>query len=300
MGQRIVIAGASGLIGTALRRALEERGDAVLSLVRREPDNAGDRSWDPASGSMDSAVLDGVDAVVCLSGAGVGDSRWTPAYKRHLLQSRVDSTGTLARAIAASGRPIRLVAGSAVGAYGDRGDEALDEDSSPGEGFLAELVRAWEAAAGPARDSGAPVAHARTGIVLSRTGGAMGRVLPLARLGLAGPLGSGRQFWPWITLVDEVRALMHLIDRPDLVGPVNLVGPTPSRQRDLMQAIGTALHRPAVLPAPAPALRLALGEFASDILGSQRVVGRVLVDSGFAHTHAHLGSAVSWLVGHQD
>lgn len=128
----------------------------------------------------------------------------------------------------------------------------------------------------------------------------MGRVLPLARLGLAGPLGSGRQFWPWITLVDEVRALMHLIDRPDLVGPVNLVGPTPSRQRDLMQAIGTALHRPAVLPAPAPALRLALGEFASDILGSQRVVGRVLVDSGFAHTHAHLGSAVSWLVGHQD
>jgi NAD dependent epimerase/dehydratase family enzyme len=128
----------------------------------------------------------------------------------------------------------------------------------------------------------------------------MGRVLPLARLGLAGPLGSGRQFWPWITLVDEVRALMHLIDRPDLVGPVNLVGPTPSRQRDLMQALGTALHRPAVLPAPAPALRLALGEFASDILGSQRVVGRVLVDSGFAHTHAQLGSAVSWLVGHQD
>ncbi len=296
MTQRIAVAGASGLIGGALCRHLSERGDEVLRLVRRPARTADEHSWDPAAGVLDPRALEGVTAVVCLSGVGVGDRRWTPGYKREILQSRVESTRTLATAIAATDPGIRLVAGSAVGIYGDRGDEPLDESSPPGEGFLAEVVRAWEAAADPARAAGARVVHARTGIVLSRTGGAMGKVLPLARLGLAGPLGSGRQFWPWITLEDEVRALAHLIDHAELVGPVNVVGPEPARQGELMREMGRLLHRPAVLPAPAPALRLALGEFASDILGSQRVVGRALADSGFSHTHDSMPSALAWML----
>lgn len=294
---RIAVTGSSGLIGTALVEALRERGDEVVRLVRAAPRGPGEVRWDPSSRHLDPAVLDGVDGVVNLAGAGVGDRRWSPSWKREVLTSRTDATHAVATAVAATGRAVRVVSGSAVGYYGDRGDEELTEASPPGTGFLADVVLAWEAAARPAVDAGAPVAFVRTGLVMARGGGAFGRLLSLARLGLAGPLGSGRQFWPWITLVDEVRAILHLLDHPDVTGPVNLAGPQPARQAELARAIGQALHRPAVLPAPGFALRAALGEFAGQILGGQRIVGEALVASGFEHTHGDLDAACRWLVG---
>lgn len=293
---RIAVTGSSGLIGTALVAALHGRGDEVVRLVRHTPRAPDERQWDPSSRSLDPHVLDGVDGVVHLAGAGVGDKRWSPAYKHEILASRTDGTHAVATAVAAADHRVRLVSGSAVGFYGDRGDEALTESSPPGTGFLTDVVLAWEASTQPAVDAGASVALVRTGIVLAREGGAMERLLQLARFGLAGPLGSGRQFWPWITMPDEVGALLHLLDRPDLTGPVNLAAPEPARQREIVAALGRALHRPAFLWAPSPALRVVLGEFAAEILGSQRVVGDVLRDSGYEFVHPGLDGAVRWLV----
>ena len=295
MPQRIAISGASGLIGGALSAFLNARGDEVVHLVRREPRTDSEIGWDPASRTLDPRDLSGLTAVVHLAGAGVGDHRWTPAYKHQILASRVDGTSTVATALADLGEPIALVSGSAVGAYGDRGDELLTDESETGQGFLAGVVRAWEAATTPAQHAGLRVVHARTGLVLAPHGGAMGRVLPLARFGLAGPLGAGRQWWSWITLHDEVRALAHLIDQ-DLSGPVNLVSTQPLRQSEVMKALGTALNRPAVVPAPALALRLALGEFADDILASQRILPTVLTASGFVFDHDTIEVAMRWLV----
>lgn len=293
---RVAVTGASGLIGTALVAALEQRGDEVVRFVRHPPRGRDEVQWAPQSRTLDPRSLDGVDAVVHLAGAGLGDKRWTPAYKHEILASRTDGTHAVATAVAGADHPVRLVSGSAVGYYGSRGDETLTEASPPGEGFLTDVVLAWEASAQPAVDAGASVALARTGIVLAREGGAMERLLQLARFGLAGPLGSGKQFWPWITMVDEVGALLHLVDHPEITGAVNLAAPEPARQREIVSAIGRALHRPAILPAPAFALRLVLGEFGGDILGSQRIVGDVLVDSGYAFTHPELEGAATWLV----
>lgn len=293
--QRVAISGASGLIGSALSAFLQARGDDVLHLVRRTPRTNQEIGWDPTARAINPADLSGLSAIVHLAGAGLGAHRWTPAYKQEILDSRVDGTATIATALADLGEPIALVSGSAMGAYGDRGDEPLTEDSELGQGFLADVVRAWEAATAPAQDAGLRVAHARTGLVLTPDGGAMERVLPLARFGLAGPLGSGRQYWSWITLHDEVRALAHLIDQ-DLRGPVNLVSVQPLRQAEVMKALGAALGRPAVLPAPAIALRAILGEFATDILGGQRVLPSVLTASGFVFDHDNIESAMRWLV----
>jgi uncharacterized protein (TIGR01777 family) len=293
--QRVAITGASGLIGSALSAFLRARGDEVVHLVRREPRTGQEIGWDPASRTINPGELSGLTAVVHLAGAGLGDHRWTAAYKHEILASRVDGTATIATALADLGEPIALVSGSAMGAYGDRGDELLTEDSGFGRGFLADVVRAWEAATGPAQDAGLRVVHARTGLVLTPDGGAMERVLRLARFGLAGPLGSGRQYWSWITLHDEIRALAHLIDQ-DLSGPVNLVSVQPMRQAEVMKALGAVLGRPAVLPAPALALRLILGEFATDILGGQRVLPSVLTASGFVFDHDTIESAMRWLV----
>ena len=293
--RRVAITGASGLIGSALSAFLSSRGDDVVHLVRREPRARYEVSWDPASRKLDPGALSGATAVVHLAGAGVGEHRWTPVYKQQILASRVDGTATIATALADLGEPIALVSGSAIGAYGDRGDEILTEVSEPGQGFLAGVVRAWEAATRPAQEAGLRVVHARTGLVLTPDGGAMQRVLPLARLGLAGPLGTGRQYWSWITLHDELRALAHLIDQ-NLAGPVNLVSTQPLRQAAIMKALGAQLGRPAVLPAPALALRLALGEFASDVLASARVLPSVLTASGFVFEHDTIGSAMRWLV----
>jgi uncharacterized protein (TIGR01777 family) len=293
--QRVAITGASGLIGSALSAFLRARGDDVLHLVRREPQTPREVRWEPALRKLDHRALSGLTAVVHLAGAGVGDHRWSPAYKKEILESRVNGTATIATALAELGEPIALVSGSAIGAYGDRGDELLTEDSERGKGFLADVVHAWEAATAPARDAGLTVVHARTGIVLSSEGGAMGPVLPLARLGLAGPLGSGKQYWSWITLHDEVRAMAHLIDQK-ISGTANLVSIAPMRQKDVMKALGARLGRPAVLPAPALALKVALGEFATDILGSQRALPSVLTASGFVFEHDTIESAMQWLV----
>lgn len=296
---RIAVTGASGLIGSALVAHLAGRGDHVLRLVRQPAASSDEVTWDPAAGTVDVAALTAggpLDAVVHLAGAGVGDHRWTSAYKQQILDSRVHGTRTVATTLSGLGMPVRLVSGSAVGFYGNRGDQLLTEDSAPGTGFLADVVAAWEAealAAGPQ----VSVACARTGLVVAPSGGAFAPMLRLTRLGLGGPLGSGRQYWPWITLADEIRALTFLVDHPEITGPVNLTGPAPVRQRDLAAVLGRVLHRPALLPAPRFALRLVLGEFAGDVLASQRVVPDTLVAAGFHHEHQDVEAAMRYLAG---
>lgn len=296
MRQRVAISGASGLIGSALSSYLQDRGDEVIRLVRRPARSASEVTWDPARHELDPAALKGVTAVVHLSGAGIADKRWTAAYKKTLLTSRTDTTSTLADAIASSSEPIRLVSGSAIGFYGDRGDEVLTEASSHGEGFLSDLVQQWEAATAPAVEAGAPTAIIRSGLVFDPKGGVLGKVLPLARLRLGGPLGSGQQWWSWISITDHVRAVAHLIDHPDITGPVNLVAPEPQRQKDVMGELGRQLRRPSFLPAPKAALRVAVGEAAQDVLSSQRVQPKVLQDNGFEWQHPDLESAFRWIL----
>ena len=300
MGKRVAVTGSSGLIGGALCHHLTERGDTVLRVVRREPTMPDEVRWDPSRGELDPAAVQDVDAVVNLAGVGIGDKRWNAEHKREVERSRTDATGTVARALASvkkqTGREIRLVNASAVGFYGDRGDEVLTEESAPGQDFLAGVVTRWEEATQPAIDAGLPVAWARTGLVMSPEGGAFSPLLLLGKLGLGGPMGTGREWWPWITIVDEVNALTRLIDDPEIVGPVNLVAPTPARQTDIARELGRALHRPAFVPAPRFALRIIVGEFADSIIASQRLEPQVLTASGFGFEHADLTSAVSWLV----
>lgn len=295
---KVAVTGASGLIGSALVPHLRARGDDVLTLVRRAPRAPGEVRWDPDSGDVDLAGLAGTEAVVHLSGAGVGDQRWTEEYKQLILTSRVNSTRTIATAMAAlDPLPTVLVSGSAMGIYGDRGDEELTELSTPGEGYFPDVVTAWEAAADPAREAGIRVASTRTSLVMSRKGGAFGRLVPLVRLGLGGPLGSGQQWWSWLTLHDDVRARAFLLDN-DVSGPVNLSSPQPLRQRDIAAALGRVAHRPAVLPVPAFVLRAVIGEFASDILASDRMLPTVLTDAGFTFEHPDIESAARWTLGH--
>lgn len=297
--QRVAITGASGLIGGALSSSLREGGHDVVRLVRRDPSAGDERPWDPSNAHLDPAVLADVDTVVHLAGAGVGDKRWTPEYKATIHASRVDGTDLVSRVVADGAGPIRLVTASAIGIYGDRGDEVLTEDSASADTFLAGVVRDWEGASAPAKAAGIPVAHARTGIVLSTTGGAFTPMLRLGRLGLGGPLGSGRQWMPWITLADAVAAYTRLIEDPSVTGPVNLTAPHPVRQRDLARALGRRLHRPAVLPAPRPAMYAALGEFAGEALASVRVLPHRLGEIGFEHAHPRLGDAFDHLLGQE-
>ena len=300
MVKRVAVTGSSGLIGGALRRHLTQRGDTVLRVVRREPQAPDELQWDPSRGELDAAALVDVDAVVNLAGVGIGDKRWDAEHKREVERSRTDATGTVAQALvrvkAQTGRSIRLVNASAVGYYGDRGDEVLTEQSPPGQDFLAGVVTRWEEATQPAVDAGLSVAWARTGLVMSPDGGAFSPLLLLGKLGLGGPMGTGREWWPWVTLVDEVAALTHLIDHDEVVGPVNLVAPNPARQKDIARELGRALHRPSFVPAPRFALRIVVGEFADSIIASQRLLPQVLTDSGFGFEHADLTSAVRWLV----
>ena len=293
---KVAVTGASGLIGSALVRQLRARGDQVLTVVRRSARHAGEVAWDPVAGDVDLGALAGVDALVHLAGAPVGAHRWTPSYKSVILRSRVEGTRTIARALASlRPAPRVLVSGSAMGYYGDRGDELLDESAAPGVGFFPDVVMAWEGAADPAREAGIRVVHPRTTLVMAPQGGAFGRLLPLVRLGLGGPLGSGRQWWSWITLTDEVRALVFAIDQP-LHGPVNLGSPQPLRQRELIAALARAAHRPALLPAPAFALRIALGQFADDIMASDRLVPTALTEAGFSFEHPDIDTAAAWVL----
>jgi uncharacterized protein len=292
---RVAVTGSTGLIGTALVTALREAGHDVVQLVRGTPRGPGEVEWDPAAGSVDLPGLAGVEAAVHLAGAGVGEKRWTDDYKRVLRDSRVLSTRTLVRALTTlDPLPRVLVSGSAIGYYGERGAEELSETSAKGEGFLSDLVQAWESEADPAREAGIRVVHPRTSLVMARSGGAFAQLLLLARLGLAGPIGSGKQWWSWITLPDEVAALQHLINS-DLSGPVNLTSPASAPNIEVIRALAKALHRPALVPAPAFALRLVLGQFADDILSSQRVIPTRLIDSGFTFRHPTLESAASWV-----
>lgn len=288
---RVAITGASGLLGSALSRHLTARGDEVYHLVRRPAATRAEIEWTPAE-PLSPGVLADVDAVVHLAGAGIADRPWTPGRKREIRDSRTRGTTTIAQAVAAADHPIRLVSGSAIGIYGDdRGDEVLTETSPTGPGFLADVCRDWEAATAPATAAGQSVATIRTGIVLTRRGGALGRMLPLARLG-AGRLGSGRQYWAWISLADHVAATTWLLDHPELVGPVNLAAPHPVRQADFARALGRELGRPAVIPAPAVALRAVLWGMASELLGSRRVLPAVLEYSGFEFRHPLIAAAL--------
>jgi uncharacterized protein (TIGR01777 family) len=294
---RVVLAGASGLIGTALHSSLHDNGHAVTTLVRRVPANSDEARWAPERGQLDPAVLAGADAVVCLSGAGVGAHRWSESYKSVLLSSRLDSVGTLSSAMARrEDGPRVLVSASAVGYYGDTGEREVDESAPRGAGFLAELCERWEAATRPAEDAAIRVAHLRTGLVLSGDGGLLKRLKPIVALGVAGRLGSGRQFMPWISLADEIAAIGFLLER-DVRGPVNLTGPQPVRNAELIATLARLLHRPAVVPTPAFAVRIALGEFAQDTLTGQRAVPKKLLAAGFTHRHGDIESALRWALG---
>ena len=290
---RVVLAGASGLIGTALKQSLQADGHQVGVLLRR-PDVGDDvDSWDPAQGLVDPNFLADAEAVVCLSGVGVGDHRWTDSHKQQIVSSRVDTVGTLARSLAEYGGPRVLIAASAVGYYGDTGNRIVEEDAAPGTSFLAEVCVRWEAAADPAREAGVRVTHLRTGIVLSGDGGLVKQIKPIVQLGVAGRIGTGRQYLPWISLRDEVRAIRFLIEH-EVHGPANLTAPRPATNAEFMTTFGHVLHRPTVLPAPAFALKAVVGEFAGEILGGQRAVPKVLTDAGFEFEHTELESALRW------
>lgn len=280
---RIAVTGASGLIGSALVRSLRADGHDVVRLVRRPARAADEVEWDPKRLYVDVAGLVGCEAVVHLAGAGVGERRWTEAYKKEIRDSRVLGTTAIAQALASLAEPPKvLVCGTALGYYGDTGSRAVDESAPPGEGFLPSVCVEWEAAAAPAEDAGIRVAYARTGLVVARQGGAWGRLFPIFKAGLGGRMGDGGQYWSFISLHDEVAALRHLLDTESLAGPVNLTAPEPVTNREVTEAMGRVLRRPALFPVPAAALRVALGDFAADVLGSQRVLPGRLLESGFA------------------
>ena len=305
----IAVAGSHGFIGSALVADLTGRGHTVRRLVRQgardrsmpaDPQvGVSDAGWDPVTGHLDPGSLEGVDAVVNLAGAGLGDRRWTTAYRRTIRESRTGTTGLIARTIARLDPRPALVQASAVGYYGHRGEEPLTESSASGGGFLAGVVRDWEDAARRAADAGARVVYLRTGIVLAPHGGALGRLLPLIRLGAGGPIGTGRQWWPWITLPDQLAVIRHALGAddggPGLRGPVNAVAPGLATNIELTRALAAALHRPAVVPVPGVALRAVLGGFAAELLASRRLAPTVLEESGFTWSHPTPEAAAAWI-----
>lgn len=292
---KILVTGASGLIGTALVAELESAGHEPIRLVRRDPlPGEAEVRWDPAAGEIDAPSLEGLDGVVHLAGEGIAERRWTEKQKQRILDSRVQGTSLLSGALASLDRPPAvLVSGSAIGAYGDRGDEVLTEDATRGDDFLSDVVRQWEAATAAASAAGLRVAHARTGIVLSAEGGALAAQLPFFRLGLGGRIGSGRQWMSWISITDQVAALLWLLEH-DLSGPVNLTAPVPVTNRVFTETLGSVLRRPTLIPLPKPALWVRLGRELTDALlySSARVEPAALLASGFAFTHPDLEPAL--------
>jgi len=291
-GMRIVASGASGLIGSALVPALEREGHDVVRLVRREPQGPKELAWDPDAGTIDAARLAGADAVVNLNGATIG-RRWTAARKREIVESRIRSTDLLSRTLAElEPRPSVLVCAGGVGIYGDRGDEILTEESELGTGFLAEVGRAWEAAAEPARAAGIRVVNFRQGVVLSGEGGVLDRMLRPFKLGLGGRVGSGRQWWSWVSMEDLVAAYLLAIEG-DLTGPVNLTSPSPVTNAQFVKALGRALHRPTVFPLPAIGVKTLFGEMGEAVLlEGQRVLPARLQDAGLTFTTPDLDTAL--------
>ena len=290
---KIAVTGSTGLIGAELVRSLRADGHEVLRLVRRAPRGPDEVAWNPLRQYVDAAGLAGCEGVVHLAGAGVADRRWSAAYKKEIRDSRVLGTAALAEALAGLDTPPKvLVSGSAIGYYGDTGERVVDESAPPGDGFLPSVCVQWEEAAEAAREAGVRTVFARTGLVVARRGGAWAKLIPLFRAGLGGRLGSGRQYWSFIALHDEVAALRFLLDTESLSGPVNLTAPQPVTNREVTAAMSRVLRRPALLPVPAPVLRVALGEAAGDVLAGQRVVPGRLLEAGFRFAFPTVEEAV--------
>jgi uncharacterized protein (TIGR01777 family) len=299
---RIILAGASGFLGTRLAARLRAAGHDLTLLVRREARAPGEAAWEPSAGQLDRAVVAGADAVINLAGAGVGDKRWNARYKGLIRSSRVDTAGTIAQTIRSlpdADRPRILLQSSAVGWYGDTGDRQVTEESPAGTGFLADVCRVWEAAVRPAEDAGIRVALLRTGLPLDSRGGLLKPQMLPFRLGVGARLGGGRQWVPWIGLEDWLGATEFLLERDDLAGPVNMVGPEPVTNATFTRALGQVLNRPAVLQVPGIALQVALGEFAHEALRSQRVLPGVLQRAGFTFTQPTLEAALRAAVDQQ-
>ena len=295
---KIVVSGSTGLIGSALTSALTRRGDKVVPLVRRRV-TPGEQAltWDPERGTIDRTGLEGTDAVIHLAGENVF-GRWSPAKKQRIYDSRVNGTRLVSDALAGLHRPpATLLAASAIGYYGDRGEETVTEDSAPGEDFLAHVARDWEAATAAATRAGIRVVNMRTGVVLTTAGGALPKMLPAFRLGLGGPVGSGNQYLSWIVLDDIINAILHLLGNPNLVGPVNMTAPTPLTNRDFAKTLGKVLGRPAVVTVPAFALRIAFGtDGAAMVQSGQRVLPARLVASGFRFSFREVEPALRHLL----
>jgi len=290
--QRIAITGASGLIGSALVGHLKSEGHTVQRLVRRATVAADEIQWDPKTGFVDIEALRGVDAVIHLAGVGVGDKRWSKRYKSEILNSRLLGTTAIANAVAEV-KPQVFISASAIGWYGDSGNRAVVESDSVGNDFLAAVCREWEGAADLAGE--VRTVKLRTGLVLDPTGGALGRMLPLFRFGLGGKLGSGKQWWSWITLHDVVRAITFALVN-NISGPVNLTSPNPVTNQEFTSALARAMKRPALFPAPAIALKIALGGFSSEVLGSKKVMPNALTEAGFQWDYPHISTALQALV----
>ena len=292
---KVLISGASGLVGTEVAAQLKALGHQPIRLTRSEPRGKDEIFWDPSTGQLDASVMEDIDAVVNLAGATTGKIPWTKKYMREIIDSRINSTNTLVQAInSAKNKPKVLVSGSASGIYGDRGDEWLDESSSKGEGFLSDLAFEWEAAA---KKANTRVVLVRTTLVMSKKLGALGKLMPLLKLGLAGPLGSGKQWWAWISLEDEARAIIHLIQNQNCEGPYNLTAPEPATCADMIHALGRALKRPTILKVPAFAMRLLLGVAAQELLlCSQKMKSHRLTESGFEFKHPTLAESVGYVL----
>ena len=290
--QRIAITGSSGLIGTALVGHLKAEGHTVQRLVRRAPIAADEVTWDPQTGYVDLQALAGVNGIIHLAGAPVADKRWTKKYKTEILNSRLLGTTTIAKAVAEL-KPDVFISASAVGWYGESGSRPVVEKDRVGDDFLAAICHEWEAAADLAGD--VRTVKLRTGLVLDPTGGALGRMIPLFRFGIGGRLGTGKQWWSWITLHDVIRAVTFALENP-IAGPVNLTAPNPVTNQEFTAALARALHRPAVFPVPSIALKIAFGGFSSEMLGSKKVIPEALMEAGFTFDYPHIGAALEALV----
>ena len=290
--QRIAVTGASGLIGSSLVGYLKSQGHTVQRLVRRAAVSSEEITWDPIAGTVDLEALAGVDAVIHLAGAGVSDKRWTKKYKSEILNSRLLGTTTIAKAVAIV-KPQVFISASAIGWYGESGNRAVIESDRVGDDFLAAVCREWESAADLAGD--VRTVKLRTGLVLDPTGGALGKMLPIFRFGLGGKLSNGKQWWSWITLHDQIRAIAFLLEN-EVSGPVNLTSPNPVTNSEFTAGLARAMHRPALFPVPAIALKIVLGGFSAEVLGSKKVMPQVLTEAGFTFDYPHISSALEKLV----
>ncbi len=290
--QRIAVSGSSGLIGSALVGHLKSEGHTVQKLVRRVALAPDEIQWDPKTGVVDLTALEGVNAVVHLASVGVGDKRWTKKFKSEILNSRLLGTTAIAKAVAEI-KPEVFISASAIGWYGENGNRTVVESDKAGDDFLAAVCREWEGAADLAGD--VRTVKLRTGLVLDPTGGALGKMLPLFRFGIAGKLGNGKQWWSWITLHDQIRAIVFALESK-ISGPVNATSPNPVTNQEFTAGLARALHRPALFSVPAIALRIAMGGFSSEVLGSKKVMPQVLTDAGFTFDYPHIAPALAVLV----